>query len=104
MMRSSTKGSSRREFLTESSAAMAGTLIGGLRPVIAWTDPRLSAYAVAPANRVAPDGLRQLALCAIDAARSAGATYADVRVGERHVLSVSPGQLNPGADVTSTLT
>jgi TldD protein len=82
--------STRREFLSTTSLALAGTLVGARAlhagvPVELPAASPLSARAFLPNVRSASD-LEMLATRAVDAARSAGAAYADVRVGERHWL------------------
>jgi TldD protein len=67
--------STRREFVRAGSIAAAGLLGYPLHTVLARTVARRGA----DAPRAGDPALRELAARAIDAARSAGATYADVR-------------------------
>ncbi len=72
---------SRRQFLQQSSAALATTAVALPRGA-----------AVVPATAALPQTdatIRELALAALDAARSAGATFADVRVSLTRSQSVA---------------
>jgi TldD protein len=51
-----------------------------------------------------PLDLRSLATRAIEAATQAGATYADVRIGERHRLQLTPNGIEVNAHIISTVT
>jgi TldD protein len=98
----------RRDFLTTTSLAVAGTVLA-TRGVMAQRLPPSVRASRHPANAFLPEpmtslDLRALATNAIDAAKNAGASYADVRVGERHELQVSPRGVDPGMELTSTVT
>lgn len=89
----------RREFLASTSLVVAGTVAGAVRlPADVGLSPR-SASAFLPEPMAAID-LRSLASTAIDAARQAGATYADVRVAERHRLMLDLSMLSPDMPAT----
>jgi TldD protein len=99
----------RRDFLAVTSLACAGTFLG-TRGLSAQVLPArigvsaLSADALLP-DPLAPDVLRALAMQAVDAAKSAGASYADVRVAERHRLKVDAGVgIDPVPTIVSTIT
>ena len=81
-------GSSRREFVRTTSAAAAA--IAGLAAVPASARAAASvAAALSPhRNNVDPADLKALALRALDAARSAGATYADIRFARNRTQSL----------------
>jgi TldD protein len=78
---------SRRTFLATTSFAVAGLSLGARRlpalPVVPRTTPRALLPDPTPGS-----SLRALAARAIDAARQAGATYADVRVAERQQVKI----------------
>jgi TldD protein len=80
---------SRRDFLARSSVALAGVGIG-LRPGVLGALPARSARPVAELlpDLVDADTLRKLALAAMDAARGAGASYADIRIANRRMLDM----------------
>jgi TldD protein len=82
-------GYSRRDFLARSSVALAGIGIG-LRPGQLRALPPRSIRPVAELlpDLVDADTLRKLAQAAMDAARSAGATYADIRIANRRMLDM----------------
>jgi TldD protein len=90
--------STRRQFLTATSIAATGALTGAraLEAFPALTLPARSPLApnAALPDPLVPSLLQRLATTAVDAARSAGAQYADVRVAELHELS--PGELGVG--------
>ena len=69
----------RRDFLKQSGLAAAGIAVGGIvSPAHATALSRLHAGA----DRMpADDRVRALMMTALDAARGAGASYADVRIG-----------------------
>jgi TldD protein len=82
---------SRRGFLSATSLALAGTALRGrvaLAHPLAHPLPNDPASTGLPADAFLPQPIdvRALAAVAIDAARAAGASYADVRVAERHTL------------------
>jgi TldD protein len=63
-----------------------------------------SAQELLPAP-IAADYMTTLASAAVDAAKTAGATYADVRLGEQHLLDVSQGNSgNPGVGLETLFT
>ena len=73
---------SRREFLKRSSAAVAAIPVVRIPPAAAG---RSGALALPQADA----SVRELAMAALDAARSAGASYADVRVSRAQSQSVA---------------
>jgi len=79
-------GSSRREFVKTTSIAAAA--IAGLATVPAAA--RAAALSAAPSSSPFLDDpdLKELAHLALDAARSAGASYADVRFARNRTQSV----------------
>jgi TldD protein len=85
------ESSTRREFLRTGSLALAGTVCGaralqaGVPVRIAPHTPHAAASFLVSAS--SPAVLKILASSAMDAARRAGASYADVRVAHRDVLS-----------------
>jgi len=79
---------SRRQFLTRSSLALAGVTLGLGRvaeaaPIMVPLGLKRPVSSLLP-SVVDPDTLRSLALAGIDAAKSAGAAYADIRVSDSH--------------------
>jgi TldD protein len=78
-------GSSRREFVKTTSAAAAA--IAGLAAVPA--SARAAALSAAGTPSVGDPNVRELALLALDAARSAGASYADVRFNRNRTQAVT---------------
>jgi TldD protein len=89
-----TAGVSRRRFLTSTTCALTGAslALGGMahpRPVSALT-MRRPVHALFPAERD-PGDLRAIAQAAIDAARAAGASFADIRVGDSRMFDMSYG-------------
>jgi len=86
-------GSTRRDFLAATSRVMAGTILGA-RALRAGTRVHLPAHAdVVPETFVhtvtmSPGDLERLATEGVDAAKRAGASYADIRIAERHTLIV----------------
>jgi len=81
---------SRRTFLGNTAIAVAGTVLGAQK-LRAGSPVLLPRDSVAPADaffheRSAPSELQNLAHHAIDAAKSAGASYADVRIAQRYEL------------------
>jgi TldD protein len=75
--------SSRREFLKRSAAAAAATTLASR---VLTAEPRPSGLVVAPATDPFAD---DLAMEAMNAARDAGASYADVRIGRYRRQSVN---------------
>jgi len=80
----------RREFLTRSSLAVAGTVLGA-RALWAGQPVLISRQSPLPVDAFLPDPvpaetLEALATQCLDAARSAGASYADVRVSEYYQM------------------
>jgi TldD protein len=106
------KSITRRTFVTAASLASAATLLGTRRldalgqtvrlPAGVGSSP-LPADAFFP-DPIAPLDLRHLATRAIEAATQAGATYADARIGERHLLELRNFYSQPDVYMTSTLT
>jgi len=72
----------RRDFLSRSALVAAGLVVGSPDRLLAET--ALSGY-----TRGVDPNLRELAMRALDAARSAGADYADVRINRRRDQSVA---------------
>jgi TldD protein len=109
-----TSRSTRRQFLTTTSLALAGTTLRG-RQLRAQQLPHhigmssrhggLNAAAMLPES-LGPAYLRTLAVSAADAAKRAGASYADVRVAERHRLHLDlyTGDIQALVDLDSTVT
>jgi len=81
-------GPTRRDFLTAGAMAAAGATLGGRRLSAAALRRPTTADAQLP-DMLDAAALRTLATRAIDAARSAGATYADVRVSDRQVYATN---------------
>jgi len=102
--------SSRRDFLATTSVSAAGAMLARrlgaqLLPSAVKRSP-LSATTIFPAP-MAPAWLQSLATTAVNAARDAGATYADIRLAERHFMSVSsidPSKFDPGFRLESAFT
>src|SRR5688572_16057298 len=95
MDRSSKRSStSRRSFITQ--ATLAATGIGlGVRSAGANTTTytarqltRLTPNALC-VDQIAPDVLRTLATAAMNAAKEAGAEFADIRIGEQRTFGIS---------------
>jgi thiol-disulfide isomerase/thioredoxin len=82
----------RREFLSTTSLAVAGTVLGtrqlnaGAKVTIPAESP-YPAQAFLDGSSAGVDLMKALALRAVDAARQAGAAHADVRVSERYLLA-----------------
>jgi TldD protein len=102
--------STRRGFVASTSLAVAGTLLGTRRleahrlaTTLGDSSPSQAAQAFLP-EPMMPAHLRHLATSAVEAATRAGATYADFRVGERHILRLDWNFLQPNVDMTSGLT
>src|SRR5579862_941161 len=95
---------SRRDFLAHSSVALAGVGIG-LRPGQLRAFPVRSTRPVADflPDLVDADTLRKLAQGAMDAARGAGATYADIRIANRRMLDMMYGLHRPDIPPASSL-
>jgi len=85
----------RRDFLATTSLAAAGLALGA-RPLrasvlnFATLRPSDTANTLA-GETITRDELRRLALHAVDAAKSAGAVFADVRVSEYSMLNIEAG-------------
>jgi len=94
----------RRSFLQRVSAVAAGSVLaprfGPSLGAMAVPVPARSSQALETFVRPVfePAMLRTLATTAIDAARQAGATWADIRLGDRRAFGC--GQLNAGLTVT----
>jgi TldD protein len=98
--------SSRRAFLTTSSLAAAGLSLGLGSPGYARAMRTIPARSKQPVGAFFPDLidpalLRRLAVMGVDAARQAGASYADIRVGDRRLFSMRHSEIVPVP--TSTL-
>jgi TldD protein len=102
----------RRTFLATTSLSLAGTLLR-TRGVEAQPLPRSIGRAGYSAQHVLPeasppDALRALAQRGIEAAVQAGASYADLRFGERYELNVfvwgGRATRDPSVSLNSTLT
>jgi TldD protein len=81
----------RRDFLATSSVALAGAAVLGFRsrPLGAQAlRSRLPVATLLP-DIVDPATLRQLALGAMDAAKSAGASFADIRIANRRMFQMT---------------
>jgi TldD protein len=95
--------STRREFLTTSSLSMLGAIVGARAAGAASvrTLPARSSWCandwLHAASVMSPDELRTLATHGVDAATRAGASYADVRIGEQYRLV--PRMILPAQDV-----
>jgi TldD protein len=94
---------SRRAFLSTASLAVAGLAIGARRLSAAELATGIAPSALLP-DPVDVTMLQSLAMHAIDAAKSAGATYADIRVAasQYFVVGKAPGgplEFWAGADV-----
>jgi TldD protein len=97
-------GQSRREFLT-TAAVITGTLMtthaaSAQRLVVRGKRAMLPAQAFLREPMAAVD-LRGLATRAVEAAMQAGASYADVRVGEQQQLQLIPYWLEPNAYIAT---
>ena len=86
---------SRREFLKTASAAAAtigvNACVGSQQPPV--HAPRPASTEVPAASTTADSSFRDLAMLALDAARSAGAQYADVRISRNRVQSISTREI-----------
>jgi TldD protein len=79
---------SRRAFLANSSVATVGLNLGLRRSAGALPLRSHQPVSTFFPERVEPATLRTLALAGVDAARRAGATYADIRVADTHMLDM----------------
>jgi TldD protein len=89
----------RREFLATTALGAAGVALAAA-PGTLFAVPSRLARSAAPAYTYFPtpmgvNELQSLALRAMDAARAAGAAYADVRVAEEHDLNLRIGLSGP---------
>jgi TldD protein len=98
---------SRRAFIATSSAALTGVGAGFSWPAHAAPRFHVPPFAQQPIETffpdlVDPEILRRLALSCVDAARQAGATYADVRVSNSRTfaMSLSPVFPIPSSDAS----
>src|SRR5687768_9951874 len=94
----------RRDFLATTSLAVAGTILTA-PSVRGQSLPTNIGHSPLPANAFLPEPigastLRALAASGIEAARAAGASYADIRVAERHWLSLELSLLFPVMPIT----
>jgi TldD protein len=83
----------RRDFVAATSLAATGAMwhasaAQAQRRPWALLDTTVSATTLLP-DPLSADALRTLANAAVDAARAAGATYADIRVAESNLLAIS---------------
>ena len=79
---------SRREFLQSSGAAAAALgLVSGKSSLLA-ASPSSHLLSLAPFTQADP-AARELAMLAIDAAKTAGASYADARISRNNVRNIS---------------
>jgi len=78
---------SRRDFLKAASAITASGLVGTL-PGAALAEPTSTAAAPAAAPSIGDPLFRELTQVALDAAKSAGASYADVRIADRRSQTI----------------
>lgn len=99
----------RRVFLATSSLATAGSLVTlrgiGAQPITLRTAAsHLTGDTLLP-EPATPMDLRALGTAAMDAARQGGASYADIRVAERHSFSLylDANNVAPDLEVKSTL-
>jgi TldD protein len=98
------KRPTRREFFATTSGALAGAALG-VRAVHAQPLPANLFRTSASASTFLPEpmpelDLRALATTAVDAARNAGASYADIRLAEQTMLRVvRVGNLDPNTDI-----
>jgi len=100
---------SRRTFLTSSGLALTAGALGPFGIERANAMPLIPLPTTRAARRQAPSAflpappsaeeLRRLALAAMDAAKSAGADFADVRVGVQRGVAVPPFPYYPGASL-----
>ncbi|MEO7998907.1 MAG: twin-arginine translocation signal domain-containing protein, partial [Gemmatimonadaceae bacterium] len=82
---------SRREFLQSSGAAAAALgLVAGNSSLLA-ASPSSHLSSLAPFTPADP-AARELAMLAIDAAKSAGASYADARISRNNVRNINTSQ------------
>ena len=81
----------RRDFLATSSVALAGVTLMGLRgqPLGAQALRSKQPVSTLLPDIIDPDALRRLAQAAIDAAKSAGASFADVRISNRRMFEMT---------------
>ncbi|HSA57723.1 MAG TPA: TldD/PmbA family protein [Gemmatimonadaceae bacterium] len=97
--------SSRRDFLKQGGAAAGAIALGGaLRQAEAMLPPEFSASPAAPQQAPAMDAAtRELLMEALNAARSAGASYADARVGRylQQFIQTREQQIQTVADTDS---
>jgi len=89
--------SSRRTFLAQSSLAVASTAFGWSRTARAITLPTHSRRSILSHGPDLVDGatLRTLAQRGVDAAKSAGATYADIRLNDARTLDMLSDRRGP---------
>ncbi|HUF26574.1 MAG TPA: TldD/PmbA family protein [Gemmatimonadaceae bacterium] len=80
---------SRRDFLRNTSAALAAIGTGACGPMRQAPSPPASTSSPALASSAGDASVRDLALLALDAARSAGADYADVRISRNRNQSIA---------------
>jgi TldD protein len=98
----------RRSFLSSSTAAIAGATFGLRRSAFALpvrSIPLSSRQPVASffPDLIDPERIRALALAGVDAARQAGATYADIRVANTRTFDLTWNDPNPSPLSTTSL-
>jgi TldD protein len=89
---------SRRSFLTTSSLSLIGASVALSRSAIALPMRSRAPVSSFFPDIVDPETLRTVALAGVEAARKAGAEYADVRVGEWQTFYVGWSDLSPTPD------
>src|SRR5687767_9167881 len=82
----------RRTFLSASSMTVAGLGLGLTRPAQALSLRSKHPVSSLFPQVVDPATLQALAQAGVEAAKSAGAEYADIRVADGRVLSIFQGQ------------
>jgi TldD protein len=98
------RATTRRDFLATASLAMAGTMAGARSGRAANIErSSLSANALIPEPMAGLD-FQRFATSAMDAARSAGASYADIRIAERHQLELGSVRVDPAMEWHSEYT
>jgi TldD protein len=91
----------RRDFIKQSGLAAAGIAVGGIvAPAYATSPPRMH---TGVAGMPADDRARALMMTALDAAKRAGASYADVRIGRyrNSFVATRERQITSTADTDS---
>jgi TldD protein len=95
-------GYSRRDFVVASSSALAGVALGIMsHPLGAQALSSTQPVATLLPDIVDPARLRELALAAMEAAKSAGASFADIRIANRRIFQMD--YTTPAAPPTSSI-